>query len=466
MKPPQEQFWAWLDSFWHKDEPIPQSAVKDLVTSLQKKADLVDGVVPEEQLPFSVVTSEVLSLGKVEVVADKVNLSVHSSGVNKVRVKGQLISRTFPNQWTITPIASDGTKVLRGYAVKNELDFFLAEGEELPNIEDPEIPTEALEIFKITLNAAGSTISVPSSGYKQKQESDWRYVNITDASAPITLALPFDTRGSFYLTKSPGVGVPTIGGIKKVSIAFETEEYFYGGREGLIFNATGGDVILNAVGVVDNSVFLISNRITPFTLKNNTGVKWKLRGSVIELLPSGGGAELPPGTNGQIYVIDNSLPEKIKPSDRLANVENGIDAEIVNRALADNALQAQITAEKNRNDTQDGQIADANIHQITINTTTSITTNTVGSVTGKGQHGRNVRISNGVNAINLTCETSSNADFVASYVKLGSADITFVAGAGVTLSLVDSTALLNGVVGSTACLIRVGNTFYLQISNR
>ena len=123
MKPPQEQFWAWLDSFWHKDEPIPQSAVKDLITTLQKKADLVNGVVPEEQLPFSVVTSEVITLGAVELIDTKTYLRLHSSGANKVRVKGKLITRTFQNQWTITPIVADGVKVLRGYAVKNNDDF-------------------------------------------------------------------------------------------------------------------------------------------------------------------------------------------------------------------------------------------------------------------------------------------------------------------------------------------------------
>jgi hypothetical protein len=110
----------------------------------------------------------------------------------------------------------------------------------------------------------------------------------------------------------------------------------------------------------------------------------------------------------------------------------------------------------------DVQISSPNI---TIITAVSITTNTLdaGSL---NQHNRNVVISNGVNAINLTCDTSSNAAFCASYMKLGSGVITFVAGAGATLVQVDGTALLNGAVGSTACLTRTGNTFYLQISNR
>ena len=75
-------------------------------------------------------------------------------------------------------------------------------------------------------------------------------------------------------------------------------------------------------------------------------------------------------------------------------------------------------------------------------------------------------ISNGANAINLTVETSSTASFCSSYTKLGSAAITFVQGSGATLVLMDGTAVLNGAVGSTACLTRTGNTYYLQISNR
>lgn len=37
-----------------------------------------------------------------------------------------------------------------------------------------------------------------------------------------------------------------------------------------------------------------------------------------------GGASLPPGTTGQIYEIDNDVPEKIKPTNRLTEAEQGI----------------------------------------------------------------------------------------------------------------------------------------------
>lgn len=103
------------------------------------------------------------------------------------------------------------------------------------------------------------------------------------------------------------------------------------------------------------------------------------------------------------------------------------------------------------------------VPNITITTSTSIDTDTTGS--GYGQHGRNTKISNGANAINLTVQTSSDADFVASYTKIGSSNITFVAGSGATLTQLSGTAVLSGAVGSTACLTRNGNIYYLQINN-
>lgn len=37
--PTQAQFWAWLDSFWHKDEKIPITAIDDIEGILDAKAD-------------------------------------------------------------------------------------------------------------------------------------------------------------------------------------------------------------------------------------------------------------------------------------------------------------------------------------------------------------------------------------------------------------------------------------------
>ena len=39
LKPTQDQFWNWMDSYWHKDELIPQDKIQDLETMLSGKAD-------------------------------------------------------------------------------------------------------------------------------------------------------------------------------------------------------------------------------------------------------------------------------------------------------------------------------------------------------------------------------------------------------------------------------------------
>jgi hypothetical protein len=100
--------------------------------------------------------------------------------------------------------------------------------------------------------------------------------------------------------------------------------------------------------------------------------------------------------------------------------------------------------------------------QITITTAVSITTDTLGNA-GKAQKEKNVIIDNGVNAINIT--VNGGIDFMASYLKHGTGAITFVQGAGRTLTQVDATAVLSGVVGSTATISSVGTIDYLRISN-
>lgn len=98
--------------------------------------------------------------------------------------------------------------------------------------------------------------------------------------------------------------------------------------------------------------------------------------------------------------------------------------------------------------------------QVVITTAVSINTSTA-ATGGYTQHGKNIIIDNSSAAINYTV----NAAITASYVKHGTGAITFVQGSGRTLVQVDGTAILNGVVGSTASISSVGTVDYLRISN-
>jgi len=100
--------------------------------------------------------------------------------------------------------------------------------------------------------------------------------------------------------------------------------------------------------------------------------------------------------------------------------------------------------------------------QIQITTAVNITTSTLGTG-GYIQHGKNVIIDNGANNIIITID---NLLTTASYMKLGTGTVTFAFTAPVTsLVQVDNTAIISGVVGSTASLMIVGTVAYLRISN-
>jgi hypothetical protein len=58
FKPLQQQFWDWMDSYWHKDELIPMTNIDQLETTLNTlsstKAPLgADGKIPEDLMPLA-----------------------------------------------------------------------------------------------------------------------------------------------------------------------------------------------------------------------------------------------------------------------------------------------------------------------------------------------------------------------------------------------------------------------------
>ena len=109
-------------------------------------------------------------------------------------------------------------------------------------------------------------------------------------------------------------------------------------------------------------------------------------------------------------------------------------------------------------------------YNIYIFTTVSIDTEHPGTYNGSGtytQNGRNVMIQNTTNAIDIVCASGGTSDFIASYTKLGTTNITFQPASGVSnLTAFGSLFTLSGAVGSTALLTRNGTgQYYLQINN-
>ena len=364
-KPPQEQFWAWLDSFRHKWEKVPLDDVEGLTGILQKKADLVDGVVPEHQLPFSVVTSEVITLGTVSLTDNVLNLAVHSSGANKVRVKGKTITRAFENNWNTTPIADNGVKVIRGYAVKNEDDFFISEGEELPEFTLPEIPEDALQLFIITITQAGAIIDTGGvGGFKTKAESGWKSLVFT-SNIPRWIVLNSD-ESVFDIIAENGA-TPLISGLLT-----KGGKWIYPGKEYTLFNASGIDVIIrrndvrppfNPLAIANYLTFPVGADII---IKPGEYFRFKIKGTELVVLKFASDIDF------SLYALDADL-----------------DAEIVNRAIADLALDGKITTEKNRNDSQDLEIATKLTKPTSPNNTSDRLLTADGGTTAKSNYQRN-----------------------------------------------------------------------------
>ena len=359
----------------------------------------------------------VISIGNITAGSNFVNVALDVSGINSVLINGTLREKYLPDYFNFTPVIT-GIKVLIIYAKDDSQIFYLAEGIEAPEAVEPVYV--GLFVARLIVSTTGVIIQEEDSTYKNKSD---------DTIAPIilnndTATWVFGDRTNYDITATGLVTAPILAGFKYA----DSSPAIWNGKKSIIRNRTGFPLLFKKVTPpADTLVYFPFKQDYTIADGKDAQVIYDNNNEVALIEIGGGGASFPTGTDGQVYEIDNSLPEKIKPSNRLSDLE---------------------------------------VHQIEITTATSISTNTIGTVTGKSQNGRNVIIKNGINTINIVCEYSSEINFVASYMKAGNANITFIPGGISLLVQVDGTNVLNGAIGSTACLTRVGDTYYLQISNR
>lgn len=109
------------------------------------------------------------------------------------------------------------------------------------------------------------------------------------------------------------------------------------------------------------------------------------------------------------------------------------------------------------------------IYNITITSTININTETLGlnNSISYNQNGKNVMINNSGTDIIFSVNTAANTNFIASYTKLGSGNITFSAGTASLIGFPNSSpvVILDGLAGSTALLTRTNDNYYLLINN-
>ncbi len=267
-KPTQEQFWTWLDSFYHKLDGVPMADVNGLNEALQKKADLVNGVVPESQLPFTINTNEVVAIGAITVTANNVHTGVHESGSNKVRINGQVLERSFPDDLPFTAV-TEGNKFLRIVARNQPGLFFLKQSAESDEPQEPALDAGEIHVRLILITPDGSYIDPQLlNGFKAKAEDTWK----TEFPNKLgNFALNYtDERTCFSLeTQTPSATTKTL---QLVNFGVETTRDV----EFTIKNNTLGSVVVPALaseglskGFVDNTPFTIPSLGTAFAKYNH-----------------------------------------------------------------------------------------------------------------------------------------------------------------------------------------------------
>lgn len=409
-----------------------------------------------EKLNIQQIQDSVISTGEVTADSFNVYLGLPLTGKNSVLINGQIYERTDAQTFPFTPVTT-GEKILIIHALPDVQVFHLVQGAEGTEAVEPSY--SGLFVARILVNSTGQVVEEEENDYKVYADDAWRHFSINQDSV-YTINMANSLASSFSINVAAGVSMPTIGLIKQ-----KGGKSFRNGAEFWIHNVSNKDIILYPSDFTDFDVWKHITFTETTIVKAESWAKLKIKYGELVVIEMGGSASFPEGAApGDVLIEGTEGPEW---SNRLTNAENEIDTEIVNRALADGALQTQITTEKNRNDTQDGQIADLYIGQAKFTVTSSITNETLSTDGGLKQNNRNNLIANGVNAINITLTATAEAKFQAIYHKLGSGTITFVAGSGVSLVLIDGTAKMEGTAElQTAAVHRDGNKYYVQISNR
>lgn len=82
-KPLQQDFVDFFDSFWHKDESIPQAKVTNLVADLNSKLTSID-----ELEYFGLSNTVIATIGFTGIIIDTIDASHQLTGIPKVFING------------------------------------------------------------------------------------------------------------------------------------------------------------------------------------------------------------------------------------------------------------------------------------------------------------------------------------------------------------------------------------------
>jgi hypothetical protein len=380
-----------------------------------------------------------------------------------VRINQNVITNTAAYSTVIAPATVGFSRI--DVIVANEAGSFnKVVGTEVADsigiVPEPQILVNTLKVFFIQIDGAviGNPKQVTSDLYVTKAEYTFKKVNGTGNKAAVNVV---DESLSFRF--------PSADSISSISVNTNAQKYLYSGKRHLLKNdrTTGTFTVFHNAGTGNFkynfpdglNLVLKVGEIAEFSLRFDVG-----NNGFLDYVGVSGGATDISGKE------DTANKSQTIETDKLSTTKYGSVKAFYDWAVAKFQL-ALVSGTNIRTINGNSVLGSGDIvvsagaadpAQITITTTVSITTDTLGNL-GKGQKEKNVIIDNGVNAINITVNGGTN--FLASYLKHGTGAITFVQGTGRTLIQVDATAVLNGVVGSTATISSIGTIDYLRISN-
>ncbi len=413
-KPNQDQFWSWLDSFRHKDDKIPMADVENLNQTLIKKADLVGGVVPESQLPFTINSNEVIAIGLIETTINNVKVNVHVSGENKVRINGQILTRTFYNNLPYTPVTT-GNKFLRVVAKNAPGLFFLKESEESDEPQEPELEAGELHVRLILVTPDGNFVDPEVlNGFKEKSEDNWRTVfpnKLGNYNLPYT-----DTRTCFSIEMPVYSTASHV--IQTIDFATETtRDVLF-----LIKNNTLGDVVIPSIETEGLSKGFADN--TPYTIPSLGAVfaKYKASRNVVEILKTGNAGITSVTTDATLEGVGSSAnPLKLSATKVL---EIGGKENTSNKITSWNALP------NNENYPSEKLVKDS-LDALVTGLTQPIKTVTISTTIDNSYHNAIVRVESNVT---ITIPNNLRLDFNAVFEAIGSVTATFLEGPSTVFS--------------------------------
>lgn len=183
---------------------------------------------------------KVLTIGTIEAISvDEIEISLHSSGFNSVRLGGNVYSVNDVSLFTFTQVTNpDYLKSLLIYALPDTTVFYMIQGVEGVEAVDPELPAGALLVRRIIVSAEGEEVQPPDvSGLRAKFVDSWLTIFINNENN-YTVRLNKDSFHNFRVSGlSPS---PKIGGV-----IMPSDLALYNGEPLMITNDTLYPIVVN-----------------------------------------------------------------------------------------------------------------------------------------------------------------------------------------------------------------------------